>query len=214
MSLFAISSSAVGTSQLSVNTQVNGGGILNGFYTVLYRKGNVVTTGYTPATFTLTNGKIYGVEVQGFGKYYFQYWLATGSVNPIMKISISAASSETAVLCKGPPGTCHDPVPKNGITVYAHRIPASYWAPCFAPVCSAGTGPGASMYFVLYNASGHVVGTGYSDEAGYTFTGLKSGVTYYVYPEDCDLCHGSTHNVIFRYWDHNSSSMRPLAATV
>lgn len=40
------------------------------------------------------------------------------------------------------------------------------------------------------------------------------GTTYYVYPADCDLCHGSTHNMLFQHWDSGSNSVRPLAVVV
>ncbi|HEV2193848.1 MAG TPA: fibronectin type III domain-containing protein [Nitrosopumilaceae archaeon] len=101
-----------------------------------------------------------------------------------------------------------------GITVSAHRIPAFYWDPCFATKCSAGTGPGASMYFGLYNSSGKVIQTGFADENGYTFSGLNASATYYVYPADCNMCHVSNHDVVFQYWGDNHSTVRPRAATV
>lgn len=101
-----------------------------------------------------------------------------------------------------------------GITVYAHRIPASYWDPCFATTCNAGTGPGASMYVMLYDSSGNVVQSGYTDENGYTFYGLNPLATYYVYPTDCDNCHGSPHDVVFQYWGDDDSSARPRAAMI
>jgi hypothetical protein len=207
------STSVGGTSTLTVGSTVNGGGSISGFYTVLYQNGVVVATGYTPAQFKVNNGQSYVVQVQGYNSYYFQYWVDTGSVNFDRTVTPTGSMSLTAVLCNGPPGTCPDPTPVNGITVYVHRIPASYWAPCFALVCSAGTGPGASMYVVLEDSSGNVIQAGFSDEAGITFTGLTPGVTYYVYPEDCDLCHGSQHNVIFNYWT-GGSTVRPLAVTV
>jgi hypothetical protein len=101
----------------------------------------------------------------------------------------------------------------GGITVYAHRIPASYWDPCFATTCSAGSGPGTTMYFELQDAAGNTIQSGYADENGYTFTGLTPGVTYYVYPDDCAGCHGSTHDVVFDHWG-DGSTVRPLATSV
>jgi hypothetical protein len=109
------------------------------------------------------------------------------------------------------PLTVSPPAPSNGITVYADRAPASYWASCFATTCALGTGPGAAMWVVLYNSTGAVVQTGFANENGYTFTGLNPGATYYVYPADCDSCHGSTHDVLFAYWGGNNSTIRPLA---
>jgi hypothetical protein len=67
------------------------------------------------------------------------------------------------------------------------------------------------MWVVLYNSSGSVVQTGFANENGYTFTGLIPGATYYVYPADCDNCHGSTHDVLFAYWGDANDTTRPLA---
>ena len=97
------------------------------------------------------------------------------------------------------------------ITVYAHRIPADYWEPCFAANCTAGTGPGTTMYFELRDSSGNLVQDGYADEHGYTFSGLNASATYFVYPTDCESCHGSLHDVVFQYWGDNST-VRPFAA--
>jgi hypothetical protein len=204
------------TSQLTVSTRLNGGGEITGLYTVLYQNGNVVADGYTPAQFTVNNGQTYAVEIQNYGSYYFQYWMDSGSVNDARNITANSNMSITGVICDGPPGTCRDSTPVDGITVYAHRIRASYWAPCFATACSQGTGPGATMYFVLYDSSGKIVQTGFANEQGYTFTGLSRGSTYFVYPEDCDLCHGSSHDVLFQHWGSgiNSNPIRPLAAMV
>jgi hypothetical protein len=69
------------------------------------------------------------------------------------------------------------------------------------------------MYFALYDPSGAFVAGGFANENGYTFTSLNRGVTYYLYPEDCDMCHGSTHDVVFEQWG-NGSTASPIAVTV
>ena len=109
----------------------------------------------------------------------------------------------------------------TGITVSAHRIYASYWDPCFATTCTnptapcntTCTGPGTTMYFVLCADAScvNIVQTGFANENGYTFTGLSPSATYYVYPDDCNSCHGSLHNVVFQYWG-DGSTVRPRAA--
>jgi hypothetical protein len=55
---------------------------INGYYTILYdSNGNVAQTGFTPATFDLTSGQQYTVEVQDYGSYYFNYWQDDSSTN-------------------------------------------------------------------------------------------------------------------------------------
>ena len=123
------------------------------------------------------------------------------------------ATGSLVVLMAVMPGIIPAEAANGTITVYAHRIRASYWDPCFATSCKAGSGPGATMYFEVFNSAGNLVRTGYADEHGHTFTGLNSGVTYYVYPDDCDSCHGSNHNVVFRHWGDGTTD-RPRPAHV
>ena len=68
------------------------------------------------------------------------------------------------------------------------------------------------MYFVLYDSAGNVVTTGYADENGHVFAGLAPGTTYYLFPEDCNLCHGSNHDVVFQRWGDGTTA-RPLPVT-
>ena len=98
------------------------------------------------------------------------------------------------------------------IVYHAHRVASADWAPCFALSCDAGTGPGASMYFLVYNSSGAIVAKGFADESGTSVTGLTIGATYGIYPADCNLCHNSTHNVVFDHWGDGSTA-RPLKVT-
>ena len=200
-----------GTSQVTVTSEDTNGSAINGYYTVLFDSGgNTISTGFTQVSFTTTSGNSYSVQVDDYGSCSFAHWSDGVTSNPRTFVASSSPISFAAVY------NCV--ANSNGITVTANRIPASYWAPCFATVCSRGTGPGASMFFTLYDSSGNVVATGFADENGYTFTGLNPSATYYVYPADCDSCHGSTHDVLFQYWATVSgtaiNSTRPLQVKV
>lgn len=100
-----------------------------------------------------------------------------------------------------------EPVPSStagAITVYAYRIASEHWGPTFT---------GAKMFFVLYNSTGKIVKSGFADENGYEVTGLDAGEQYYVYPTDCDSCHGSDHDVVFHHWEDGSTERpRPVNA--
>ncbi|MGE5599883.1 MAG: hypothetical protein ACM3UQ_00035 [Clostridiales bacterium] len=63
------------------------------------------------------------------------------------------------------------------------------------------------MYFELDDSDGNFIDSGFADENGYTFSGLESGVTYYLYPTNCYQCHGSTHDVLFQHWGDGSSDV-------
>ncbi len=126
---------------------------------------------------------------------------------------VSAINSAGTSLPSDPVTATPNPQ-STGITVYAHRVQASYWDPCFASECSAGTGPGATMYFGLYDSSGTLIREGFADEHGYTFSDLNPNATYYVYPSDCGYCHVTFHDVVFEYWGDNNSNERPRAAMV
>ncbi|HEX2556957.1 MAG TPA: hypothetical protein VHK86_01425 [Nitrososphaera sp.] len=117
-------------------------------------------------------------------------------------MSSAAASTGTIIAGDG----------QGSILYRAHRVADPTWAPCFALTCDAGTGPGASMYFVVYNSSGAIIANGFADETGTIIKGLSVGSTYYVYPTDCNLCHNSTHNVVFDHWADDSSE-RPRGFT-
>jgi hypothetical protein len=168
----------------------------------------VVATGVTGSTFEAAAGPSYSLQVYEYGSCAFSHWSDGSLSNPVTFTATGAALSFTAVYdCVGAV------IENNGtITIYDHRTPQSDWAPCFALVCNLGTGPGASMYVGLYSSNGTLVGTGFSNENGLTFTGLNPSATYYIYPSDCDLCHGSTHDVLFSHWGDGNAT-RPFAVT-
>jgi hypothetical protein len=191
---------------------------ISGYYVVLLdSSGNTVSTGYTAATFAVSSGSSYGVQADGYGSCAFSHWSDAATSNPRSFVAASGVTSFTAVYnCGGSSGGGGGgSIPGEAgagpgtITIYDHRAPQSDWAPCFATTCSAGTGPGAAMWVELYNSSGIVVATGFSNENGFTFSGLSTSGTYYLYPADCHNCHGSTHDVDFSHWGGGGTT-RPL----
>ena len=121
--------------------------------------------------------------------------LAASLAAGVPLMSASAASTGTITVGDG----------AGSILYRAHRVADESWDPCFAPACDAGTGPGASMYFVVYDSSGDLIANGFADESGTSIKGLSIGSTYHIYPADCDRCHNSTHNVVFDRWADGSS---------
>src|SRR5207302_2101413 len=92
----AITQSA--TDQLTVKTQsASGRGIAGLSIELKNSTGQLVASGFTPATFTLKNSAQYTVGATSFSNYTFDHWLDTGSsVNP-RPISISSNTQITAV---------------------------------------------------------------------------------------------------------------------
>jgi len=177
-------------------------------------QGSTIGSGFTPTSFNLTSGQTYTITAESYANAYFNEW-SNEACSPSQSVTANGSQITLTALYTTTEQSCGSTSSSNGITVTANRIPASYWAPCFALVCSLGTGPGASMYFVLYNSAGGIVATGFADENGYTFTGLNPSQTYYVYAANCDSCHGADHDVVFEYWNNNTSlTTNPIAATV
>jgi hypothetical protein len=228
------SSKSGGGSSVKITAVDTNNNALTGYYvTLLNASGNKLQTGFTPVTLKTTSGTTYGVQASGFGKCIFAKW-SDGVVNNPRSFTATGASISFAAIynCGASSGSSSGStsgagsITKEGgagpgtITIYDHRISAYYWADCFAANCTnpssscdtACTGPGAAMWVILYNSAGNVVATGFSNENGLTFTGLNPSTTYYLYPSDCDLCHGSTHDVLFSHWGaNNDTTTRPLA---
>ena len=95
------SSSTGGTSTLTVNSVNSLGNTITGYYTALYdSNGNVLHTGYTPSTYTLSNGANYEVEADSYGGCTFSHWEGgsiSGSVADPTSISINSPTTIKAV---------------------------------------------------------------------------------------------------------------------
>jgi hypothetical protein len=94
-------SSSGGTSVLHVNSVNTFGQTIDGYYTDLYNSaGSSIATGYTPSTFTLSNGVPYQIEADGYSVCTFSHWQGaglTGSTADPAPITINSPTTLTAV---------------------------------------------------------------------------------------------------------------------
>ncbi|MFY3742093.1 MAG: hypothetical protein HMLIMOIP_002557 [Candidatus Nitrosomirales archaeon] len=189
--------------KLSIISVDSSGNEIEG-YTTLSRNGLQIQSALGAAEFTLDSSQTYQVAVWGSGSYAFDHWSDTGSAERRRTISMEEDTYLTAVFKNTnskPPLQPSD----TSIIVYAKRVPNPSWGETF-------TSANAGMFIMLMDSSNAMIQKGIVDENGYAFTGLKKGATYYVYPADCDGCHGSEHDVDFRHWKDGSTA-RPRAVT-
>ncbi|HXG06754.1 MAG TPA: hypothetical protein VNI77_05435 [Nitrososphaera sp.] len=200
--------------KLTVNAIDQAGSEVVGMWIEVYSgmstSGKPLFTGETPETFELEQGD-YIVAVADFENYVFQGW-DDSSQDRTREVTLTKDETFTAVYSttggSQPPQDPPTPPPSAGsgsIVVFAHRIPSQHWGPTF-------TSAGVGMWYVLYNSTGWLVGSGFYDEEGTTITGLNDGETYYVYATDCDECHGDPHDVVFDHWE-DMTTENPRAVT-
>ncbi|MEO9294608.1 MAG: hypothetical protein ABI347_03300, partial [Nitrososphaera sp.] len=82
---------------LTINTQYASGQALTGMWTVLSQNGQTVATGFSPAQFNLSSGQQYTVAVSNYGQIVFDHWADNGSTNPTRTVSITQATTLTAI---------------------------------------------------------------------------------------------------------------------
>jgi hypothetical protein len=158
--------SSSGTSQLTVASQDTSGNAIHGYYTILYNSGgSAVATGFTPKTFTLTNGASYSVQVDNYGSCNFAKWSDGQTANP-RPVSITSATTLTAIYnCGGSSGT--------GSTVNLHVYSENYHANTVI----------TGYYVVLYQ-DGKVVATGFTPTSFH----LIQGQTYTIQADSYGSC--------------------------
>jgi hypothetical protein len=172
------------TSTLTLNTQDLTGATITGYYSALRSSaGNVVATGYSPTTYTLTDGSTYTIEVDGYGSCNFDHWADTGSTSYLRTISISSNTQLTAVYNCGSSGG------GGGGSVTVKSIDTNN---------NVLTG----FYVEIDNPSGSVVATGYTSQ---TFNNLVAGASYRVQVDGYKSCS-------FSHWS-NGANGNPMNFT-
>lgn len=144
-------------SSLTVDSQANGAA-LNGMYIALETGGSVVSSGFTPVTFSVTPGQTYQVLADDYGPYSFAQWSTGTAVDPIAITATSASLSLTANYATATGGGG-----KSSLTVDAQV-----------------NGNDLSGMYIALEGDGSVVATGFTPV---TFS-LASGQTYQVFADN------------------------------
>ena len=165
------------SSTLTVDTYNLSGNEITGIYIEIQDStGKDLATGYSPATFSLTQGQQYTVYANDYQNIAFNHW-DNGSTNPARVISIS---QDTTLLAFYSTGSASSPQPPTGLaaaSVSASQINLSWTAP------SNNGGAAVTGYKVERSLDGGstwsttVADTG-SASTSYSDTGLQSGTTY------------------------------------
>jgi hypothetical protein len=168
----SIATSQPSTSQLTVSTQDTSGQTIVGYYTVLFEDSNILTTAYSPATFTLDSGQSYTIQVDNYGSCHFDHWADTESTDP--QRTITAASTDvqlTAVYSCATSTSTISIAATNGhgsplVGYYAtlSTTGGSLLQRCFSP-CSF-TVNGGQTYQVTISNYGREAFSHWSDNAG------------------------------------------------
>lgn len=87
---------STGSTTLSVSTQDDNGNSLSGYYATL-QSGASIQSGYSPTSFTVSQGNVYTVSVSDYGSYVFDHWQDGSSVRA-KTLTISGATSLIAYM--------------------------------------------------------------------------------------------------------------------
>ena len=132
--------------QLTVNSQYTTGQALTGMWTTLSQNGQMVATGFTPVQFQLTSGQQYLVGVGNYGQIVFDHWADNGSTSPTRTVSISQATTLTAVYRNG---AANQPPVANNQSVTLNEN-------SFATITLGGFDPeGKPIKFLIANPPAH-----------------------------------------------------------
>ena len=95
--IYTLASAQASTVSLTINSQYTNGQPLTGMYTTLSQNGQTISTGFTPATFSISSSQQYVVAVSNYGQIVFDHWQDNGSTNPTRAVSITQNTVLTAV---------------------------------------------------------------------------------------------------------------------
>jgi hypothetical protein len=194
------STSTAGSSQLTVTSQNSAGATITGFWTVLYdHTGAVSASGYTPITYSLSDGQAYSVEADSYGSCTFSHWQDNGSTADPRSISISSNTNLVAIYDCGTSTTT-----STTTTTTTTTTSTTKQSPISIKVRSSLAGSlFTGMYVTIQSSSGALLASGYTT---FTFRGV-SGTTYVV-------CADNYLTTVFAHWSNgNTNSCQTVTPT-
>jgi hypothetical protein len=95
------------TTSLTVNTQDAYGNTISGYDTLVYQNTNLIASGFSPSTFSLSPGATYLVQMANYGTCSFNHWSDTGNTGSQRTFVATSAGAQTltAVYNCGSTGT-------------------------------------------------------------------------------------------------------------
>jgi hypothetical protein len=114
------------TSTLKVNGVNYLGNPVSGYYTKLYdSSGNPLSSGFTPTSYTLTNGQEYEIQAGSFGPCTFSHWSDGSNANPA-PISIDSQTTVTAVYSGSSCGSTTSTISVSTVNSHGNTISGYY----------------------------------------------------------------------------------------
>jgi hypothetical protein len=148
-------------SSILVGSRYSNGTTLSGMYTELQQNGNIISSGYTPVSFPVSNGQNYTVTISNYGSNYFNQWSNGFSVRTIPVKANSSTTSLTAIFTttqqSSPPTGYSITINSkdlNGTTLTGFyidvRVNGNHIASGFTPVTIQNLEPGVQYQIVTY----------------------------------------------------------------
>lgn len=161
--------------------------LITGLYTTLSQSGNLISSGFTPASFTIGDGQTYTVSVSDYGSHYFDHWQDTGDTSRSRSVTTSGGEfvTYTAVYRD-------TPLPPP---------PAGQYALAVSSVDMSGN-PLTGLYTTL-SQDGSVVSSGFTTVS----FNLNGGQTY-------QIAVSNYNNIVFDHWQDDGSTSNIRTVTM
>lgn len=174
-----------GQSTVTVNSVDMNGNAITGLYTTLSQSGSVISAGFTPVSFALTDGQTYAISVSNYGSNYFDHWQDTGDTSRSRTVTTSGSTFVTLTAVYR-----NTPLPPPPPSQYALSVSSVDM-----------NGNTITGLYVTLSQNNAVLSTGFTTAS----FNLNDGQTY-------QIAVSNYNNVVFDHWqdDGTTSSVRTV----